>query len=96
MEHRYQFRTQLRLQQHLHRYSSKILCLHKKLSRFRRLQEVEEEEVEEVEEVEEEEVGVELLEKIVSIDQLLLHKCKLQVAKHQLLLHSKQRLLAIR
>jgi len=95
MEHRYQFRTQLRLQQHLHRYSSKILCLHKKLSRFRRLQEVEEEEVVE-EEVGVEEVGVELLEKIVSIDQLLLHKCMLQVAKHQLLLHSKQRLLAIR
>jgi hypothetical protein len=46
-------------------------------------------------EEEEEEEGL-LLGKIVSKYQLLLHKCRLQVAKHQLLLHSKQRLLAIR
>ena len=78
----------------MHRYSNKIRCLRKKLNRFRRRQEA-------VVVVEVEEEGVEeeeglLLGKIVSKYQLLLHKCKLQVAKHQLLLHSKQRLLAIR
>jgi isochorismate hydrolase len=74
MQHHYLFRTQLRLQQLMHRYSNKIRCLRKKLNRFRRRQEavvVVEEGVEEEEEEEEE--GL-LLGKIVSIDQLLLHK----------------------
>jgi hypothetical protein len=71
MQHHYLFRTQLRLKQHLHRYSNKILCLHKKLSRFRRrLQEA----VVVVEEgVEEEEEGL-LLGKIDAKHRYFLHK----------------------
>jgi len=78
MEHHYQFRTQLRLRQHLNHYSNKTLCLRKKLNRCRRRQVVEEEEEEEEEvevEVEVVEEEVELLEKIVSKLRLLLHMC---------------------
>ena len=65
MGHHYLFRTQLRLQQLMHRCNNKNQCLRKKLNRYRRRQvEKEEEEEEEVEEVEEEEAL--LLEKIVS------------------------------
>ena len=71
MQHHYLFRTQLRLQQLMHRYSNKTQCLRKKLNRRRRRQEEGEVVVEEGEEVEEEL----LLEKIVSKYRWLLHKC---------------------
>jgi hypothetical protein len=63
MQHHFLFRTQLRLQQLMHRYSNKTQCLRKKLNRRRRRRQEEGEVVvEEGEEVEEEL----LLEKIVS------------------------------
>jgi hypothetical protein len=75
MQHHYLFRTQLRLQQLMHRYSNNIRCLRKKLNRFRHRQVKGAQEEEELEEGVE---GVEealLLEKIVSKYRWLLHKC---------------------
>jgi hypothetical protein len=72
MQHHYLFRTQLRLQQLMHRYSNNIRCLRKKLNRHRQVKGAQEEgELVEEGEVEEEE----LLEKIVSKYRWLLHKC---------------------
>jgi hypothetical protein len=64
MQHHYLFRTQLRLQQLMYRYSNKIRCLRKKLNCFRRRRRRQEAVVVEEEGVEEEE-GL-LLGKIVS------------------------------
>jgi hypothetical protein len=73
MQHHYLFRTQLRLQQLMHRYSNNIRCLRKKLNRHRQVKGAQEEgELVEEGEVEEEEL---LLEKIVSKYRWLLHKC---------------------
>ncbi len=71
MQHHYLFRTQLRLKQLMHRYSNKILCLRKKLNRFRRRQKAVV--VEEEEGVEEEEEGL-LLGKIDAKHRYVLHK----------------------
>jgi isochorismate hydrolase len=74
MQHHFLFRTQLRLQQLMHRYSNKIRCLRKKLNRFRRRrQEAVVVVVEEGVEEEEEEEGL-LLGKIDAKHRYFLHK----------------------
>jgi isochorismate hydrolase len=74
MQHHYLFRTQLRLQQLMHRYSNKIRCLRKKLNRFRRQEAVAVAEVVEEEGVEEEEEEGLLLGKIDAKHRYFLHK----------------------